>query len=975
MSYQANSCGCAGGTNCTCGCCEGIRAITPVSVANPPGLSALVYRAGTHATFLETMIADLTASGDAQLAKLGTRDPSDPAIAFLDGWATVADILTFYQERIANEGYLRTAIQRRSILELARLIGYRVRPGVSASVHLAYTIDSAFEGDAIIPAGTRATSVPGPGELQQTFETSEDLVARASWNLLQPRLTRPQTFDSILRPPAGGPRLYVQGVSTNLKANDPILLENGDQVFRVYSVEPDTPADRTLVRLVDWVKPTPPGQPPPPVEVSVDDLAGSSVLFKPRSVPPANARQLPRSLASISANSDASFKVFDAFMPETAGKLVQAVQNATVTPATPVQAYAFRVKAGLFANNLPGIATTTITHQFATETGQTSSDVVTTAYTDPTYETTVGALNPSRNIRLLALDAEYSTIKPGDFLFIDYASPTESTPSKRSVIVSKVASLETRTLTFGGASAKVTLVGISPGLPETLRSVAPFIRGTVVYAQSELLPLAEEVIDTPICGGDEEIELDGLYSDLEAGRWLLITGERSDVSGTTGVPASEVLMLSEVRHDVAQAGANGTAAAGGEGPAALPGDKMHTFIRIASQLAYCYKRDTVKLYGNVAHATHGETRRESLGNGDATQTFQQAVLKQSPLTYISAPTASGIESTLQVFVNDVQWHEADSAAALGPNDRGIVTKTDDEAKTTVIFGDGVHGARTPTGRENLRTVYRSGIGQAGNVKAGQISQLGDRPLGVTGVGNLLPSSGGADAESRDQARRNAPLAVTALDRLVSVQDYADFSRTFAGVSKASSAELPGAHGSVVHVTIAGVDDIPIAEDSDLLRNLGIALVRYGDPIQAVRLAVRDRVLLVLSAGVKILSDYVWEKVEPNLRAAVLDAFGFDRRDLGQDAFLSEVIAALQAVEGVQYVDVDSFGGVPGLKPDGTRLAPSEIAARIAEIGAAKPASRVQAQLARPSANGILPAQVAYFAPDLPATLVLNEVKA
>ena len=71
-------------------------------------------------------------------------------------------MLTFYQERIANEGYLRTATERRSILELARLIGYRLRPGVSASVFLAFTIEDGF--DAEIPRGTRANSMAGQGE-------------------------------------------------------------------------------------------------------------------------------------------------------------------------------------------------------------------------------------------------------------------------------------------------------------------------------------------------------------------------------------------------------------------------------------------------------------------------------------------------------------------------------------------------------------------------------------------------------------------------------------------------------------------------------------------------------------------------------------------------------------------------------------------------------------------------------------------
>jgi hypothetical protein len=99
-----------------CGCCEGTTVFTPLSEANRSGLPALSYRAGTHPTFLESMKARLSDTlnpdNDALLA-LTTREVNDPAVALLDAWAMVGDVLTFYQERIANEGYLRTAIERR----------------------------------------------------------------------------------------------------------------------------------------------------------------------------------------------------------------------------------------------------------------------------------------------------------------------------------------------------------------------------------------------------------------------------------------------------------------------------------------------------------------------------------------------------------------------------------------------------------------------------------------------------------------------------------------------------------------------------------------------------------------------------------------------------------------------------------------------------------------------------------------------
>ena len=178
-----------------CGCCEGMEKVVPLSTANRPYLNALTYRVGTHPTFLETMVAGLTdhyldiaqETGEIKricpLQDLTVRSLDDPSIAMLDAWATVADVLTFYQERIANEGYLRTATERRSILELARLVGYNLRPGVSASVFLAFNLENGY--DLTIDPGMRVQSLPGPGELPQSFETGEPLEARAAWNSLQ----------------------------------------------------------------------------------------------------------------------------------------------------------------------------------------------------------------------------------------------------------------------------------------------------------------------------------------------------------------------------------------------------------------------------------------------------------------------------------------------------------------------------------------------------------------------------------------------------------------------------------------------------------------------------------------------------------------------------------------------------------------------------------------------------------------------
>ena len=413
----------------------------------------------------------------------------------------------------------------------------------------------------------------------------------------------------------------------------------------------------------------------------------------------------------------------------------------------------------------------------------------------------------------------------------------------------------------------------------------------------------------------------------------------------------------------------------------MPGERSHTYMRFAKPLAYCYKRDTVTIYGNVVKATHGETRYETLGSGDGSKALQTFALKQPPLTYVPSATPAGADSTLKVYVNDVEWHETDALAGLGPTDRRFITRTDDDGKTSVIFGNGRAGARVPTGIENVKSIYRNGIGKGGNVQAEQISLLATRPLGVKSVINPMRASGGADREARDQARRNAPLTVLALDRLVSVQDYADFARTFAGIGKSAATRVSVKRRELVHLTIAGADDIPIDPSSDLYRNLVKALRQFGDPDQPVQVDLRELKMLVISAKIRILPDYLWDKVVESVRVKLLDTFSFDRRELGQDLLLSEVICAIQVVAGVAYVDVDLLAGIDEKTLDSgaktPRLCtPAEISEQVNKAlstSSARPVNRLPVNLAAAPGGLHRPAQLAFLSPTVQDTLILNQI--
>ncbi len=157
----------------SCGCCE-----DPIIAEryNRPGLDEMAYRLGTHSSFLRDMRHEISRStlgegahaGSRPLAALGTRELDDPSIALLDSAAMMLDVLSFYQERIANDGFLRTATERLSILEMARAIGYELSPGVAADVALVFTLDETpgkAPSKSEITARTRVQSLPVNGDL------------------------------------------------------------------------------------------------------------------------------------------------------------------------------------------------------------------------------------------------------------------------------------------------------------------------------------------------------------------------------------------------------------------------------------------------------------------------------------------------------------------------------------------------------------------------------------------------------------------------------------------------------------------------------------------------------------------------------------------------------------------------------------------------------------------------------------------
>jgi hypothetical protein len=1022
-----------------CGCCECNRRLTPMSVANRPALPALLYRAGTHSTFLETMKGRLSSTAVPSLQALTTLDAADPAIAMLDAWATTADVLTFYNERFANEGYLRTASERRSVLELGRLVGYELRPGVAASAFLAYTMDENAVGD--IPVGTRTQSVPLPGQKSQSFETIEPLHASWQWNLLRPRLSDPPRIK--VEDAWTVKQLWFTGTTTNLKPQDPLLLVYSNEDLRQYvrlvkkatpdlvrnvtEVElqpvsvlagaldkvvvdaigkPSTPA--TAIPMLQMFRRTlraegaflsrnqfldlaglaaeflgetatskglfltfvdkPPGEEPPqtagsPTASSLGQIVTG--LLRAKSKQPANSGRLSRSVAALlQPGTETRMQLLQASFPQLREQFEQAFANSLITPkALPLQeVYVLRRTALLFGSGAPK----ELTFPEPPPPGVPNNNVTVTGAVLPQQKdpaVTDADLIPD----VLHLDRAYDGLTAGGWVVIRNEAAVAARITAAGTVGRNDYGINTETLRLELSQEWMPAILDKPNNKRVGTIDFRDIRRTIVFIQSEPLTLAR-IPRTITVGLEKEsttgesktrLDLDSHCPGLTSGRRVILSGIRTDIAGTSGITGTELLMLAGVEQNTP------------------PGETPYTTLLFANKgLAYEYRRDSVTIRANIAPATHGETKEETLGSGDASKPMQRFDLRSSPLTWVSAPTPSGVATTLSVRINKVRWDEIDSLAGAGPNAQRFTSRTGDDARTTVTFGNGREGSRVPTGANNVTAVYRVGIGREGNVATGQLTLLATRPLGVKEVINPISASGGADAETRDQARANVPVALQALDRLVSLRDYVNFSRTFAGIAKASAQRFPGGRRPRIHLTVAGDADNLIEETSDLHNNLVEALQLYGDPYLPTTVVLRDRITVMLSARVQLDPRYLWDTVEPAIRAALTAKFGFEQRDLGQALHPSEVVSAIQSVAGVVAVDLDDLRGLTA-----TEVLPDAV---LPTVKAEDRVQTIRPRLAHldddpndsndPKKKIVFPAQIAYITPEVADTVVLKEIK-
>lgn len=936
--------GCSLPEDVLCGCCDGLTQETPQAITNRPALSAITYRTGTYSTFLGSMLATLSNPDLPALSALRTRDSSDFTIALLDAWAISLDILTFYQERLANEAFLRTAADQRSVFELARLIGYVPSPGVAASTTLAFTLANApgSPDSVAIPAGTRVQSVPGPGQTPQVFETSADLTAIIALNALPAQTHLPW----LLSP--GDVTTWITGSANNINVGDALLFiatsSSGTPIA-------SGPADLRFV-----------------TRVHIDPASGNTQVWWNPGI--ANAASTATGNIAIYI-----FRKKAALFGATAiNPFLLPADTLSNIPGNPNASSTSKIASAPRSVNPAPLAASSATELSSATNLTNASNLILVVSLLPTDWKFI--YDGNGVISLDAAIAGLTTGQPGQpqwlaltnadaTAFFSVSDVTETNPNYYALTA------KTSRLTLSSFAA---LAG-SPGssLDDALAKFIAATRTTTAYISSDLLtPAALPITQwsdpvnfnlvsgmiVPVQGGSiavvggqsiaahQPIGVAGKRVRLQVRTGSLAIFAPANSSGVLPVSDNQILLVNAfppatdstgllVWSTSTLSGVSGSLFLAASNLQLLPSDKADpmtseaalvdvvtvngdiTTLDLHTALCGIYDATTVTVNGNAVESTHGETVQELLGNGDGTNNALEFTLKQSPLTYVTAATGNGTQSTLQVWVNGLQWHEVANLLSASASDRVFTSRVSPALSRVVQFGNGSNGARTPTGQMNIRAVYRKGIGSAGMVLANQLSQPLDRPQGLKSVTNPSPASGASDPATPADARQSAPLPTLTIGRIVSLEDYQNFALNFAGIAKALATWTWFGARRGVFLTVAGVNGVVFRDDDPVILKLVAAIQSGGNPFIPLQVVSFVPLLFQIGAAVKIDtytydSDQVLTQVWSNLQWA----FAFTQRRLAQNLVAGEIVEIIQKTPGVIATQLASvnLSGEPSSGP-------------------------------------------------------------
>lgn len=802
---------------CPCG-----NTSDPQVVSNPPGLAQISYQVDDFTGFRRAMLRPQPGE-QAIGAWRPTKD--DLGLQVIEWWAYLAQIIQFYNERHANESYLRTATRQASLANLVALLGYQPAPGIAATGNVAVTRTAAHPNEPlVIPAAMRLASVATPGVPSQTFETGP---AASFAGPSSVPVTIPPDTEFITN--ADSKSLLLAGQVKKIKPGDELLLVAKDfsgtddswSLITVTAVapqvDPGTGVTNTLVTFTGGWGPTP--APSPPIEILVEEAQSFEVEG--------------HALISEEANRASVFG---------AGGFHWRPGPPQPQPGPPPkEATDYRLLRPLAAASLWNQAT------------------------DNASQVVVGTGGTP-----VQLSATVRGISPGDMVLFDtgHGSPAAL------AIVSAVSDELWTVLYPGNPTPKPADIVIAhTALSLTMATEDSYV--LVELADTSTVAVRYSWRDVGTIIGIPAVSLPSLPATLTVPEWY-----QPPPAATTGFLV-----------DATGAGVLVTFSAAGAGQITVNGAGAPP-ASIVTPLAV-----PLQLLLDVVPVSRGTTvTNEVIGSGNAALINQSFTLKKGPLTYLQAGNDSA--AALAVYVDRVLWQEVTTFYGQPPDARVyVVSRSADEATTTVTFGDGINGARLTSGTGNVMATYRYGSG-ASSPPAGRLTTISQPQPNLASIQNPVAVSGGADPQSPGDVRANAPASVFTFGRAISADDYEVVARQAPGVARAAVYwTFDGAQQRTLVTVYVGDDDAAVAAASS-------ALAGSDDPNRPVSVLAATPVELGLSCTLVVSADRQVADVVAAATAAVANTgdglFSPSRMGIGQRLYRSAIDAAL-SVPGVVAV--------------------------------------------------------------------------
>jgi len=310
----------------------------------------------------------------------------------------------------------------------------------------------------------------------------------------------------------------------------------------------------------------------------------------------------------------------------------------------------------------------------------------------------------------------------------------------------------------------------------------------------------------------------------------------------------------------------------------------------------------INVFYNLLSVTRGKTiANEILGSGDGTVAGQSFKLAKSPVTYLMV--GATYASTIKLRVNGQPWTEVASFYGQPANAQVFVTREDAQQNTYVDFGDGINGARLPTGNNNVVATYRIEAG-ADSPPAGKLTVIAQSYPGLQSVVNPVPVSGGSDPDPASLLRQYAPQSVLTFGRAVSVYDYQALAAGAPGVDRAQAVWSWNAVNQQAGVTVYVAGEPNVAGSVQTLLNAA------GDPNRPVSVQPATEIDITLTLDLIVKDGWDQDAIKAGVIAALCDPitglFSPAKLGIGQVLFDSMIEAAVLSVDGLVAIKSSTF---------------------------------------------------------------------